>query len=72
MTNAAAWIPGGNLEQMYYNLTQKLMALAHDMILFRVTITHRSSTATMGEQKKTKPYLKFPSFKQFPAATGYR
>jgi hydroxyacylglutathione hydrolase len=64
--------PGGNPEQMYYSLTQKLMALPDDMILFPghnyATLKH----ATMGEQKKTNPYLKFSSLKQFLAAMGYR
>ncbi len=63
--------PGGNPEQMYYSLTQKLMALPDDMVLFPATITPLKH-ATMGEQKKTSPYLKFSSLKQFLAAVGYR
>jgi glyoxylase-like metal-dependent hydrolase (beta-lactamase superfamily II) len=64
--------PGGNAEQMYYSLTQKLMALPDETILFPghnyAALTH----ATIGEQKKTNPYLKFSSLKQFLAAMGYR
>jgi hydroxyacylglutathione hydrolase len=64
--------PGGNAEQMYYSLTQKLAALPDDTILFPghnyAALTH----ATIGEQKKTNPYLKFSSLKQFLAAMGYR
>jgi glyoxylase-like metal-dependent hydrolase (beta-lactamase superfamily II) len=63
--------PGGNAEQMYYSLTQKLMALPDDTILFPghnyAALTH----ATIGEQKKTNPYLRFASLKQFLAAMGY-
>jgi hydroxyacylglutathione hydrolase len=64
--------PGGNPEQMYYSLTQKLMALPDDMILFPGHNYAALKQATMGEQKKTNPYLKFSSLKQFLAAMGYR
>jgi hydroxyacylglutathione hydrolase len=64
--------PGGNPEQMYYSLTQKLMALPDDMILFPGHNYASLKHATMGEQKKTNPYLKFSSLKQFLAAMGYR
>ena len=64
--------PGGNPEQMYYSLTQKLMALPDDMILFPGHNYAPLKQATMGEQKKTNPYLKFSSLKQFLAAMGYR
>ena len=64
--------PGGNPEQMYYSLTQKLMALPDDMILFPGHNYAPLKHATMGEQKKTNPYLRFSSLKQFLAAMGYR
>jgi hydroxyacylglutathione hydrolase len=64
--------PGGNPEQMYHSLTQKLMALPDDMILFPGHNYAPLKHATMGEQKKTNPYLKFSSLKQFLAAMGYR
>jgi hydroxyacylglutathione hydrolase len=64
--------PGGNPEQMYYSLTQKLMALPDDMILFPGHNYAPLKHATMAEQKKTNPYLKFSSLKQFLAAMGYR
>jgi glyoxylase-like metal-dependent hydrolase (beta-lactamase superfamily II) len=64
--------PGGNAEQMYYSLTQKLMALPEDTVLYPghnyAPLTH----ATIGAQKKTNPYLRFSSLKQFMAAMGYR
>ena len=47
--------PGGNPEQMYYSLTQKLMALPDDMILFPGHNYAPLKHATMGEQKKTNP-----------------
>jgi len=64
--------PGGNPEQMYYSLTQKLMDLPDDMILFPGHNYAPLKHATIGEQKKTNPYLKFSSLKQFLAAMGYR
>jgi hydroxyacylglutathione hydrolase len=64
--------PGGSPEQMYYSLTQKLMALPDDMILFPGHNYAPLKHATMGEQKKTNPYLRFSSLKQFLAAMGYR
>lgn len=64
--------PGGNPEQMYYSLTQKLMALPEETILFPGHNYSRLKQATIGEQKKTNPYLRFGSLKQFLAAMGYR
>jgi glyoxylase-like metal-dependent hydrolase (beta-lactamase superfamily II) len=64
--------PGGNAEQMYYSLTQKLMALPDETILFPGHNYARLTHATIGEQKKTNPYLRFGSLKQFLAAMGYR
>ena len=64
--------PGGNPEQMYYSLTQKLAALPDDTILFPGHNYAQLMQATIGEQKRTNPYLKFGSLKQFMAAMGYR
>jgi len=64
--------PGGNAEQMYYSLTQKLMTLPDDTILFPGHDYAPLKQATIGEQKKTNPYLRFSSLKQFLAAMGYR
>jgi len=63
--------PGGNAEQMYYSLTQKLMALPDETILFPGHNYARLTQATIGEQKQTNPYLKCSSLKQFLAAMGY-
>jgi hydroxyacylglutathione hydrolase len=65
-------LPGSDPEQMYYSLTQKLMALPEDTILFPGHNYAAQSQATLGEQKKTNPYLRFTSLKQFLAAMGYR
>ena len=65
-------LPGSNPEQMYYSLTQKLMALPDETILFPGHNYARKTHDTLGEQKKTNPYLRFGSLKQFLAAMGYR
>jgi hydroxyacylglutathione hydrolase len=64
--------PGGNPEQMYNSLTQKLMALPDEIILFPGHNYAALPHATMGEQKKTNPYLCSASLKQFLSAMGYR
>jgi hydroxyacylglutathione hydrolase len=64
--------PGGNPEQMYYSLTQKMAALPDETILFPGHNYAQLTQATIGEQKKTNPYLRFASLKQFLAAMGYR
>jgi hypothetical protein len=61
----------GNREQMYYSLTQKLMALP-EMVLFPGHNYAPLKHATIGEQKKINPYLKFSSLKQYLAAMGFR
>lgn len=65
-------LPGSNPEQMYYSLTQRLMALPDDTILFPGHNYSDRTTSTMGEQKRINPYLQFHSLKQFLAAMGYR
>jgi hydroxyacylglutathione hydrolase len=64
--------PGGNAEQMYYSLTQKLAALPDEMILYPGHNYARLPHSTIGEQKQTNPYLRFTSMKQFLGAMGYR
>jgi glyoxylase-like metal-dependent hydrolase (beta-lactamase superfamily II) len=64
--------PGGDAEQMYYSLTRKLMALPDETILFPGHNYARKTRDTIGEQKKTNPYLRFTSLKQFLGAMGYR
>ncbi|HWP24675.1 MAG TPA: MBL fold metallo-hydrolase [Candidatus Binatia bacterium] len=65
-------LPGGNPEQMYYSLTQKLMALPDETILFPGHNYAPQPHDTLGQQKKTNPYLRSGSLKQFLAALGYR
>ncbi len=54
-------LPGGNAEQMYYTLTQKLMGLPDETILYPGHNYAATPTATMGEQKEQNPFLKLAS-----------
>jgi glyoxylase-like metal-dependent hydrolase (beta-lactamase superfamily II) len=65
-------LPGGNPEQLYYSLTQKLMALPDHTVLFPGHNYSERSTSTIGEEKRSNPYCQFHSLKQFLAAMGYR
>lgn len=62
---------GGSAEQMYFSLTQKLMQLPDDTIVFPGHNYATEITSTIGEQKRTNPYLQFPSLNAFLAAMGY-
>ena len=64
-------LPGGNAEELYYSLTQKLMALPDDTILFPGHNYSDRPTSTLGEEKQSNPYFQFHSLKQFLAAMGY-
>ena len=63
--------PGGSAEQMYSSLTQKLMQLPDDTVLFPGHNYATATTSTIGEQKKTNPYLQFGTLNAFLAAMGY-
>ncbi|HYY24203.1 MAG TPA: MBL fold metallo-hydrolase [Candidatus Udaeobacter sp.] len=65
-------LPGSNPEQMYYSLTQKLMALPDDTILFPGHNYSSRPASTLGEEKENNPYFQFHSLKQFLSAMGYR
>ena len=65
-------LPGSNPEQMYYSLTQKLMALPDDTVLFPGHNYSDRPTSTIGTEKQSNPYFQFESLKQFLAAMGYR
>jgi glyoxylase-like metal-dependent hydrolase (beta-lactamase superfamily II) len=64
-------LPGGNAEEMYLSLTQKLMRLPDETILFPGHNYASETASTIGEQKRANPYLKFQSLGAFLAAMGY-
>jgi hydroxyacylglutathione hydrolase len=64
-------LPGSNPEQMYYSLTQKLMALPDETILFPGHNYSNQTSSTLGGEKQNNPYFQFRSLKQFLASMGY-
>jgi len=64
-------LPGSNAEEMYFSLTQRLMNLPDETILFPGHNYADKPTSTLGEQKTTNPYLQFQSLRDFLGAMGY-
>jgi glyoxylase-like metal-dependent hydrolase (beta-lactamase superfamily II) len=58
-------MPGGDPEAMWHSLTRKLAALDDETILYPGHNYGTRSTATMGEQKRDNPYLRFTSLDAF-------
>ena len=58
-------LPGGNAEEMYRTLTQKLMKFDDATILCPGHNYASQPTDTMGHQKKTNPYLMCDSLQNF-------
>ncbi|MFO1520184.1 MAG: MBL fold metallo-hydrolase [bacterium] len=53
--------PGGDAEQMYYTLTQKIMRLPDEVILYPGHNYAEVPTSTMADEKARNPYLKMAS-----------
>jgi len=51
-------LPGGNAEQMYESLTQKLAALPDDTVLFPGHDYADRPSSTLGDEKRSNVYLK--------------
>jgi len=62
-------LPGGDPEKMWQSLNQKLRALDDDIVLYPGHNYADRPISTMGEQKKTNPYLRFTSIDQFLRTT---
>ncbi len=54
-------LPGGNAEEMYYTLTQKIMRLPDETVVFPGHNYAAAPTATIGEQKEANPFLRLAS-----------
>ncbi|MFO1463567.1 MAG: MBL fold metallo-hydrolase [bacterium] len=54
-------LPGGDPEQMYYTLTQKLLRMRDDTILLPGHNYAEKPQSTLGEEKANNPYLKTAS-----------
>ncbi len=58
-------LPGGDATEMYHTLTQRLMKFDDSTVLCPGHNYAEKPTATMGEQKKTNPYLMCDSLQNF-------
>ena len=58
-------LPGGSAKDLYYSLTQKLMKLDDATVLCPGHNYSDKSMVTMGDQKKTNPYLICDSLENF-------
>lgn len=63
-------LPGGDPDQMYYTLTQRLSTLPDDTVLFPGH-AYGGESAPMAVVRRTNPYLGFPSLAAWRRAMGY-
>ena len=64
-------LPTSSPEEMYDSLTNKLMRLADDTVLYPGHNYAHKPTSTIGEQRQTNPYMRFTSLRDFLQAMGY-
>jgi glyoxylase-like metal-dependent hydrolase (beta-lactamase superfamily II) len=58
-------LPGGDAERMYETLTQRLMKFPDDTVLLPGHNYSDRPTSTMGQEKRTNPYLMVDSLQNF-------
>ncbi len=58
-------LPGGNPEELYQSLTQRLAKLPEDTVLLPGHNYAEEPTSTIGREKKTNPYLLCDSLQNF-------
>ena len=63
-------LPGGDTQEMYYTLTQRLMKFDDSTILCPGHNYSSKSTSTMGDEKRTNPYLMCDSLQNFLRLRG--
>ena len=61
--------PGGDAEEMYRSLTQRLMALDDQTVLFPGH-NYGGPLSTLGDERRTNPFLRFASLGEFLRAMG--
>ena len=62
-------LPGGDPEEMYRSLTQRLMALDDQTVLFPGH-NYGGPFSTLGDERKTNPFLRFASLGEFLRGVG--
>jgi glyoxylase-like metal-dependent hydrolase (beta-lactamase superfamily II) len=63
-------LPGSDPEAMYYSLNRTLRALPDDTLVYPGHLYSSEPSATLGEQKRSNPYLRVASLEQFLAFMG--
>ena len=64
-------LPGGNPEQMYRSLTQKIMKLPEDTVLYPGHFYGGDSSSDLKTEKKKNPYLLCENLNTFLTMTGF-
>ncbi len=64
-------LPGGDPEALYESLHGQLGRLPDDTLLFPGHLYTAEPSSTLGEQKRTNPYLRAAELGQFKAFLGY-
>jgi glyoxylase-like metal-dependent hydrolase (beta-lactamase superfamily II) len=63
-------LPGGDPEKMWHSLNWKLKSLDDDIILYPGHHYGKRPVSTMGEQKRSNPYMRFANLEDFMVAMG--
>jgi glyoxylase-like metal-dependent hydrolase (beta-lactamase superfamily II) len=63
-------LPGGSVEDLYRSLHQVLRRLPDDTLLFPGHLYAAEPSSTLGEEKRTNPFLRAASLEQFLAFFG--
>ena len=65
-------LPGSNPGDLYHSLTQKLMRLEEDILVFPGhDYADEATHSTIGQEKAGNPFCRFPTKAAFLAAMGY-
>jgi hydroxyacylglutathione hydrolase len=62
--------PGGDSNKMWESLNRKLYALPDETVVYPGHDYGGRPTSTIGEQKRTNPYMRYPSVEQFMRDMG--
>ena len=64
-------LPGSDPEAMYYSLNQTLRNLDDDTMVYPGHAYSSEPSSTIGRQKRTNMYMRFPTLEDFLDAMGY-
>ncbi|MDX1385759.1 MAG: MBL fold metallo-hydrolase, partial [Thermoanaerobaculia bacterium] len=64
-------LPGGDPEQMYFTLTQKLAKLPSDTVLYPGHHYGPTERSTIGDELRQNPYLRIRSIEDWRRVMGY-